>query len=90
MPTWVWILIGIVLLVLYLATLVVAGFATLRKGHTIIFLMGVMFPFLWIIGMLLRPVGAVSTAEARRRLYRASVPKIPGPKGDSLRSGRLG
>ena len=89
MSTWVCVLLGILLLVRYLATLFVAGFATLRKGHTILFWMRVMAPFLWIIGALLRPVGAVSTAEARRRLRRASAPVIPGPgasQGASTRS----
>ncbi len=90
MPTWIWILIGILLLVMYLATLFVAGFATLRKGHTMLFWMGMIAPFVWIIGMLLHPAGTVSTAEARRRLHQASVPVIPGPQSDSLRSGRLG
>jgi membrane protein implicated in regulation of membrane protease activity len=74
MSTWMWVLLGILLLVLYLTALFVVGFATLRKGHTILFCMGVIFPLLWIIGALMRPVGAVSTAEARRRLRQASLP----------------
>ena len=78
MSTWVWVLLGILLLVMYLATLFVAGFATLRKGHTILFWMGMIALFLWIIGMLMHPAGTVSTAEARRRLHAASVPEIPG------------
>jgi len=79
MPTWIWILLGILLLALYLATLFVAGFAAARKGHTILFCLGVIAPFLWIIGALMHPAGTVSTAEARRRLRRASAPVIPGP-----------
>lgn len=78
MSTWIWVVLGILLLVLYLATLFGAGFATARKGHSILFCMGVVAPFLWIIGALMHPAGSVSTAEARRRLRRASAPATPG------------
>ena len=77
MSTWMWVLLGIVLLVLYLTALVVVGLATLRKGHTILFLMGMIFPLLWVIGAMTHPAGAVSTAEARRRLRRAGAPLTP-------------
>jgi hypothetical protein len=77
MSTLMWVLLGILLLVLYLIALVVVGFATLRKGHTILFLMGVIFPLFWVIGALMHPAGAVSTAEARRRLRQAGAPLTP-------------
>ena len=39
-----WILLG----VLYLTALFVLGLATLREGHTVLFWVGIILPFLWI------------------------------------------
>jgi hypothetical protein len=39
-----------------------ARVATLRKGHYILFFVGIIFPVLWIIGALIGPTAA---AEAR-------------------------
>ena len=64
MPVWLWILLG----VLYLTALFVLGLATLRKGHTALFWFGILFPFLWIVGALMRPTPAAATAEARTHL----------------------
>ena len=64
MATWLWILLG----VLYLTALFVLGLATLRKGHTALFWFGILFPFLWIVGALMRPTPAAATAEARTHL----------------------
>ena len=36
-------------------TLVVLGMATLRKGHLVLFIVGIFFPLLWIIGALIAP-----------------------------------
>ena len=55
-----WILFG----ALYLAALFVLGLATLRKGHTVLFWVGIIFPFLWIVGALKRPTDAAIAAEA--------------------------
>jgi hypothetical protein len=41
--------------VLYLTALVVLGMATLRKGHTVLFVIGIFFPVLWIVGALIGP-----------------------------------
>jgi hypothetical protein len=41
--------------VLYLTALVVLGMATLRKGHTVLFVIGIFLPFLWIVGALMGP-----------------------------------
>ena len=40
---------------LYLTALFVLGLTTLRKGHTVLFWFGILFPFLWIAGALMRP-----------------------------------
>jgi hypothetical protein len=39
----------------YLAALVVLGMSTLRKGHTLLFIVGIFLPFLWIVGALMGP-----------------------------------
>ena len=64
MSVWLWILLG----VLYLTALFVLGLATLRKGHTALFWLGILFPLLWIVGALMRPTPAATAAEARTRL----------------------
>ena len=64
MSAWLWILLG----VLYLTALFVLGLATLRKGHTALFWLGILFPFLWIVGALMRPTPAAAAAEARTHL----------------------
>jgi hypothetical protein len=46
-----WILLG----ALYRAALFALGLATLRKGHTVLFWVGIFLPFLWIVGALDRP-----------------------------------
>lgn len=49
--TFLWILVGVV----YLTALIVLGVATLRKGHYFLFIVGIFFPFLWILGALMGP-----------------------------------
>jgi hypothetical protein len=51
MSTFVWILLA----TLYFVALVTLGVATLRKGHTALFVIGIIFPILWIIGALMAP-----------------------------------
>ena len=63
MSAFVWML----LVVLYLTALFVLGLATLRRGHTIPFWFGILFPFLWIVGALMQPTAAVSGAGAGNR-----------------------
>lgn len=41
--------------ILYLVLLVVLGIASIRKGHWIMFLIGLFIPIFWIIGALLPP-----------------------------------
>jgi hypothetical protein len=51
MSTFLWFLLG----ALYLAALIVLGVATLRKGHYVLFVIGIVFPLLWIVGALMAP-----------------------------------
>jgi hypothetical protein len=58
MSTFLWLLLAIVYLVLF----VTLALATLRKGHYLLFWVGIIFPVLWIIGALMGPT---ARAEAR-------------------------
>lgn len=64
MSTFLWFLLA----VLYLTALFVLGLATLRKGHTVLFWVGIIFPVLWIVGALMQPTPRVAAAEARSSL----------------------
>ena len=47
---------------LYILVAVTLGWMTLRKGHWVMFLFGIFFPILWIIGAIMppaRPAGAL-------------------------------
>lgn len=39
---------------LYIVMLVVLGAATLRRGHVVLFVLGIFLPFLWIFGAIVR------------------------------------
>jgi hypothetical protein len=41
--------------VLYIALLIVLGITSLRKGHWVMFIIGIFFPLFWIIGAVLPP-----------------------------------
>jgi hypothetical protein len=45
----------IVLFSLYFIALISIGMITLRKGHTVLFTIGIIFPILWIVGALIAP-----------------------------------
>jgi hypothetical protein len=51
MSTFLWFLLAVV----YLTALVSLGVTTLRKGHTFLFIVGIIFPLLWIMGALMPP-----------------------------------
>jgi hypothetical protein len=51
MSTFLWILFSAI----YVTALIVLGVATLRKGHYVLFIVGIVFPLLWIVGALLGP-----------------------------------
>ena len=43
------------LAVLYLVALISLGMTTYRKGHHVLFWVGIFFPILWIVGALMSP-----------------------------------
>jgi hypothetical protein len=64
MSTFLWILLG----VLYLVALISLGVSTLRKGHYVLFVVGIVFPLLWIIGALMGPTSQAAAGDARTSL----------------------
>jgi hypothetical protein len=64
MSTLVW----IAIVVVYLSLFVALGLATLRKGHTALFIFGIFFPVLWIIGAVMQPTPAAAAAQPRTGL----------------------
>jgi hypothetical protein len=58
MSTFLWVLLG----VLYLTALILLGLSTLRKGHTVLFIVGIIFPVLWIVGALMAPTPRAADA----------------------------
>jgi hypothetical protein len=53
---------------LYLVALVVLGLSTLRKGHYVLFVVGIVFPVLWIVGALMAPTSQATATDARTSL----------------------
>ncbi len=41
--------------VIYIVLLVVLGITSIRKGHWVMFLVGIVLPIFWIIGALMPP-----------------------------------
>jgi hypothetical protein len=64
MSTFLWILLG----ALYFTVFVVLGVATLRKGHYLLFVFGIIFPILWLVGALIGPTERAAAADARAGL----------------------
>jgi hypothetical protein len=58
MSTFVWLLLA----ALYLVLFVTLALTTLRKGHFVLFWVGIIFPVLWIVGAIIAPTRG---AEAR-------------------------
>jgi hypothetical protein len=50
-----WWAIGGFAAVLYLILIVTLGVTTLRKGHWVMFILGILLPLFWIIGALMPP-----------------------------------
>jgi hypothetical protein len=48
-----WITTGVVAFVLWIVLLIVLGIKTLRKGHWVMFLIGIPLPIFWLIGALI-------------------------------------
>jgi hypothetical protein len=57
--TFLWIL----LVAFYFVALVSLGIMTLRKGHTVLFIVGIFLPFLWIVGALIGPTPRAASAS---------------------------
>jgi hypothetical protein len=49
---------GILLGAIYVVLLVTLGILSIRKGHWIMFLIGIFIPLFWIIGALMPPTGS--------------------------------
>jgi hypothetical protein len=60
-------LVWILLAALYLTALVL-GISTLRKGHIVLFCVGIFLPVLWVVGALIAPTPRVAAANARGAL----------------------
>jgi hypothetical protein len=58
MATFVWLLLAVV----YVTLFITLALTTLRKGHHVLFWVGIIFPVLWIIGAVIAPTARV---EAR-------------------------
>ena len=67
-PKGVDVFIWILLSVIYLMCLITLGMTTLRKGHTVLFWLGIVFPLLWIIGAVSAPTSQASANMARSGL----------------------
>ena len=48
-------LIGGGLGILYIVLLVTLGIMAIRKGHWVMFIIGIFFPLFWLIGAILQP-----------------------------------
>ena len=44
---------GVLVGVIYLVLLVTLGIMTLRKGHWVMFIIGLIFPILWLVGAIM-------------------------------------
>jgi len=50
-----WFAMGWVLAVIYIALFIFLGIETIRRGHWLLFFIGIIFPLLWIVGALMPP-----------------------------------
>ena len=50
------------LAILYLVLFVTLGIVTFRKGHHLLFWLGIIFPILWIIGAIKAPTAQATSA----------------------------
>ena len=49
--------------VLYFVVLITLGVTTLRKGHILLFVIGIIFPLLWVIGAIMGPTPRAAGAS---------------------------
>jgi hypothetical protein len=57
-------LLWITLSALYLVLLWTVGIATFRRGHGLLFCVGIVFPIVWIVGAFIPRTAAAAAAEA--------------------------
>ncbi len=50
--------------ILYFLLLVTLGIMSIRKGHWVMFLLGIVFPVFWLIGALMAPRGPAASSGA--------------------------
>lgn len=43
------------LAIIWIVLMITCGIVTLRKGHWVLFIIGIFLPFLWIIGAVIPP-----------------------------------
>jgi len=46
--------------IIYVVLLFTCGVLTIRNGHWLLFIIGIIFPFLWLIGAVMRPTARVT------------------------------
>ena len=49
---------------IYITMLIFVGIETLRKGHWVLFFIGIVFPLLWVVGALISPTPRAQAAGA--------------------------
>ena len=49
--------------ILYFILLVTLGIMSIRKGHWVMFLLGIVFPVFWLIGALMAPRGEAAASS---------------------------
>ena len=49
--------------ILFFLLLVTLGIMSIRKGHWVMFILGIVFPFFWLIGALMPPRGAAAASS---------------------------
>lgn len=50
------------MMIIWIALLITCGVLTLRKGHWVLFVIGIFIPLLWIIGAVIPPKAAPGVA----------------------------
>jgi hypothetical protein len=59
-----WWAVGGFLALIWITMLVFFGIETLRKGHWVMFTVGIVFPILWVMGALIGPTARAQAAGA--------------------------
>ena len=77
---------GIFLFIIYLALLLSAGLMSFKKGHTVIGIVGFIFPPLWLAGALMPPKKKESHSAAAASQPKTSHSKTSQPKSNGSTS----